>query len=109
MQPAADSPGASVVAVRQAVARVQDAEILPEMSYPEAPLGASLSVAMQVVSHPLADPLLEQWGLQLTLAEIDDEAILTALPRGADTAGVAGQALSLWQASDQLSDVTQWD
>ncbi len=109
MQPAADSPGAAAVAVREAVARVQDAELLPEMSYPEAPLRAGLSVALQVVSHPLADPLLEQWGLQLTLAETDDEAILTALPRGADVAGVAGQALSLWQASDQLSDVTQWD
>ena len=108
MQPAADSPGAAAVAVREAVARMQDAEMLPEMSYPDAPLKAGLSMAMQVVSHPLADPLLEQWGLQLSLADTDAEAILTALPRGADVAGVAGRALALWQASEQLVDVTQW-
>jgi len=107
MQPAADSPGAAVVAVREAVARVQDAGMLPEMSYPDAHLGAYTSVAMQVVSHPLADPLLEQWGLQLSLAETDDGAILTALSRGTDASGVAGRALQLWQASERLADVTQ--
>jgi len=108
MQPAADSPGAAAVAVREAVARVQDAEMPPEMSYPGAPLMTGLSVAMQVVSHPLADSLLEQWGLQLRLAESDAEPVLTALPQGADAAGVAGHALPLWQASEQLADVTQW-
>jgi len=108
MRPAADSPGAAAVAVREAVARMQDAEMLPEMSYPDAPLKAGLSMAVHVVSHPLADSLLEQWGLQLSLAETDDEPVLTALPRGADAAGVAGRALHLWQASEQLADVTQW-
>jgi len=108
MQPAADSPGAAAVAVREAVARVQDAEMLPEMSYPDAPLKADQSVETQLVSHPLADSLLEQWGLQLRLAEGDDEPVLTALPRGADAAGVGGRALPLWQASQQLADVAQW-
>ncbi len=108
MQPAADSPGAAAVAVREAVARVQDAEMLPEMSYPDAPLMAGRSVETQLVSHPLADSLLEQWGLQLSLAESDDEPVLTALPHSADAAGVAGWALPLWQASQQLADVTQW-
>ena len=61
-----------------------------------------------MVSHPLADSLLAQWGLQLSLAESGDEPVLTALPRGADAAGVAGRALHLWQASQQLADVTQW-
>jgi len=108
MQAAGDSPGAAAVAVREAVARVQDAEILPEMSYPDAHLKAGVSMGMQVVFHPLADSLLEQWGLQLSLGEADDEPVLTALPLGADAAGVAGRALPLWQASEQLSDVTQW-
>jgi len=108
MQSAADSPGGAAVAVREAVARMQDAEMLPEMSYPDAPLMPGLSMAMQVVSHPLADALLEQWGLQLSLAETDDEPILTALPRGADATGVAGRALHLWQTGEQLADVTQW-
>ena len=108
MQPAADGPGAAAVAVREAVARVQSAEMPPEMSYPDAPSRAALSMEMQVVSHPLADSLLEQWGLQLSLAETDDESVLTALPQGADAASVAGRALPLWQASQQLAGVTQW-
>jgi len=107
MHPAADSPGAAAVAVREAVGMLQNAEMLPEMSYPDTPSGAYPSMATQVVSHPLADSLLEQWGLQLNLAETDDEPVLTALSRGIDAGDVAGRALRLWQASERLADVTQ--
>ncbi len=108
MQPAADSLGKVAIAVREAVAGVQDAEMLPEMSYAPAPSPARRSVTTQQVSHPLADSLLEQWKLQLSLATTDEGTVLTALPCGADAAGVAGWALGLWQASHQLADVTQW-
>ena len=81
--------------------------MLPEMSHPDAPSIAGLPVVTQAVSHPLADPLLQQWRLQLNLAETDDGAILTALSGGIDAGGMAGWALQLWRASQQMADVTQ--
>jgi len=109
VESAPTSPGMAAVSVRKAMASLADADIPPQVDYPAPPSVADLPVSVPVVSHPLADPLLEQWGLQLSLAESEDGAVLAALPPGADASAVTGGALHLWQAARQIADMTQWE
>jgi len=110
-QSAPTSPGMAAISVRKARASLDDADIPPRVDYPAPPSVADvtdLPVSAPVVSHPLADPLLEQWALQLSLAEAEDGAVLAALPPTTDASAVTGGALHIWRAAQEMADMTQW-
>ena len=96
------------MSLRQAVASLADAKLPAEVGSESPPPVADVECLQEVVSHPLADPLLEQWGLTMTRGEIDDWTVLVAGPAGRDRAGLASAGLHTWQAACQLAEMAQW-
>ncbi len=108
-QPAPVSLGQAVTSARQALADLAGADMPEEVQFSPPPPVAERECPQQSVSHPLADPLLEQWGLTMTLGEVGEETVLVAAPGGRDRPGLATAGVQMWQAACQLVEVTGWD
>jgi hypothetical protein len=96
------------MAVRRAVSNVADADLPSDLTFPDAPSLPQLTCEPDIVTHPLADPLLADWGLNLLLGEIDGEAVLAAGPRGRSCGAVMGSGLQIWRAAGQVTGLTGW-
>jgi len=108
-QPGPVSLGQAATSARQALAEIAGADMPEEAQFSPPPPVAEQECPQQTVSHPLADPLLEQWGLTMTLGEVGEETVLVAAPGGRDRPGLASAGLQMWQAACQLVEVTGWD
>ena len=103
-QPGADA-GRAAVAVRKTVATIDEVELPGKTTFPGRFPAAELQSPQEAVSHALADPVLEQWRLTMTLGEIGDQRVLTVAPAGRDRTGLASSGLQVWQGACQVAEV----